>query len=122
LRCSQAYNLINKNNKECLTILDKDGYVIATSDKEHINFGVQLPIILNDSYKIISFNGRDYIAKTSQTSGYQGFYGPKWYGHIMIPLEYAFLSISQNALAIDEKGQRRESTYFWYGLWYVKKS
>ena len=96
-------NLVNKKNKECLTILDKDGYVIATSDKEHINFGVQLPIILNDSYKIISFNGRDYIAKTSQTSGYQGFYGPKWYGHIMIPLEYAFLSISQNALAIDEK-------------------
>mgnify|MGYP000266940040 CR=1 FL=1 len=96
-------NLINKNNKECLTILDKDGYVIATSDKEHINFGVQLPIILNESYKIISFNGRDYMAKTSQTSGYQGFYGPKWYGHIMIPLEYAFLSISQNALAIDEK-------------------
>ncbi|WP_258315711.1 cache domain-containing protein [Aliarcobacter cryaerophilus] len=46
-------NLINKNNKECLTILDKDGYVIATSDKEHINFGVQLPIILNESYKIM---------------------------------------------------------------------
>ncbi|RBQ30537.1 chemotaxis protein CheW [Arcobacter sp. FW59] len=96
-------NLVNPKNKECLTILDENGYVIASSDKAHINLDVKLPIILNEKYKIISFAGRDYIAKSSQTTGYQGFFGPKWYSHIMIPLEYAFLSEKHEGLAIDEQ-------------------
>lgn len=94
-------NLIDTKNKECLTILDEEGYVIASSDKDHINLGVKLPIILNESFKIISFSGRDYIAKTCETNGYQGFYGLKWYGHIMIPLEYAFLSDELNSINVD---------------------
>lgn len=95
-------NLLDAKNKECLTILDEDGYVIASSDKEHINLGVKLPIVLNENYKIVSYAGRDYIAKTCETNGYQGFYGLKWYGHIMIPLEYAFLSDELNSLVVDE--------------------
>ena len=95
-------NLIDSKNKECLTILDEDGFVIASSDKEHINLGVKLPIVLNEKYKLISFAGRDYIAKTCETNGYQGFEGLKWYGHIMIPLEYAFLSNDLNTLDIDD--------------------
>lgn len=96
-------NLVNPKNKECLTILDENGYVIASSDKAHINLDVKLPIILNEKYKIVSFSGRDYIAKSSQTTGYQGFYGPKWYAHIMIPLEYAFLSDKYDGFGIDDK-------------------
>lgn len=95
-------NLVDTKNKECLTILDEDGYVIASSDKEHINLGVKLPIVLNENYRIVSYAGRDYIAKTCETNGYQGFYGLKWYGHIMIPLEYAFLSDELNSLVVDE--------------------
>lgn len=95
-------NLVDAKNKECLTILDEDGYVIASSDKEHINLGVKLPIVLNENYKIVSYAGRDYIAKTCESNGYQGFYGLKWYGHIMIPLEYAFLSDELNSLVVDE--------------------
>lgn len=94
-------NLVDSKNKECLTILDEDGFVIASSDKDHINLGTKLPIILNESYKIISFAGRDYLAKTCSTNGYQGFNGLKWYGHIMIPLDYAFLSDDLNSLEVD---------------------
>ncbi|RXJ83824.1 chemotaxis protein CheW [Arcobacter cloacae] len=96
-------NLVDTKNKECLLILDEEGFVIASSDKEHINLGAKLPIILNENYKLISFAGRDYIAKTCQTNGYQGFYGLKWYGHIMIPLEYAFLSNESESLEVDTK-------------------
>ncbi|APW65182.1 chemotaxis protein CheW [Poseidonibacter parvus] len=85
-------NLIDESNKECLTILDEEGFVIASSDKNHIPLNAQLPIIINEEYKLISFAGRDYIAKSCDTNGYQGFMGLKWYGHIMIPLEHAFLS------------------------------
>jgi len=94
-------NLVDTKNKECLTILDEDGLVIASSDKDHIDLGTKLPIILNENYKIVSFRGRDYLAKTCKTNGYQGFYGLKWYGHIMIPLDYAFLSDELNSLNVD---------------------
>jgi chemotaxis signal transduction protein len=89
-------NLVDPSNKECMTILDESGCVIASSDKYHIPLGVELPIILNEEYKIVSFAGRDYIAKSCETNGYQGFMGLKWYGHMMIPLEYAFLSDISN--------------------------
>ena len=95
-------NLVDEKNKECITLLDEEGYVIASSDKDHISLGAKLPIILNEKYKIISFSGRDYIAKTCKTNGYQDFYGLEWYGHIMIPLEYAFLSDVLNTTNVDE--------------------
>ena len=95
-------NLVDKSNKECMTLLDEEGYVIASSDKNHIPLNVQLPIILNEKYKLISFSGRDYIAKSCETNGYQGFFGLKWYGHIMIPLEYAFLSDVLNNVTYEE--------------------
>ena len=95
-------NLVDEKNKECITLLDEEGYVIASSDKDHISLGAKLPIILNEKYKVISFSGRDYIAKTCKTNGYQDFYGLEWYGHIMIPLEYAFLSDVLNTTNVDK--------------------
>ena len=95
-------NLVDPLNKECITILDEDGYVIASSDKDYIPLETKLPIIINEKYKIISYAGRDYISKTCQTTGYQGFNGLKWYGHIMIPLEYAFLSDFSNTNEVSE--------------------
>ena len=95
-------NLVDASNKECITILDEEGFVIASSDKDHIPLETKLPIIINEKYKIISYAGRDYIAKTCQTTGYQGFNGLKWYGHIMIPLEYAFLSDFSNTNSVNE--------------------
>ena len=95
-------NLIDTKNKECITILDEDGFVIASSDRDHIKLGAKLPIVLNEEFKLIAFAGRDYIAKTCETNGYQGFKGLKWYGHIMIPLEYAFLSDELNSKEVDD--------------------
>lgn len=95
-------NLIDIKNKEALTILDEEGYVIASSDKEYIPLDSKLPIVLNEPYKIVSFAGRDYVAKTCKTNGYQGFKGLKWYGHIMIPIEYAFLSDDLNPIDTDD--------------------
>ncbi|MGB0989596.1 chemotaxis protein CheW [Arcobacter sp. CECT 8989] len=95
-------NLIETRNKEALTILDEDGIVIASSDKDYIPLESKLEIVLDEEYKIVSFCGRDYIAKTCVTNGYQGFKGLKWYGHIMVPLEYAFLSNQSNEAKADD--------------------
>jgi len=95
-------NLLDTSNKEVLMILDEDTKVIASSDKEHIPLGTTLLPILDEEFKIVTFSGRDYIAKTCKTHGYQGFKGLKWHGHIMIPIEHAFLSDELNNIHIDE--------------------
>lgn len=95
-------NLVDVSNKECLTILDEDGMVIASSDRNHILLGVELPIVIDETYKLTSFAGRDYIAKTCKTNGYQGFFGLNWYGHIMIPIEHAFLSDLLNTMQVED--------------------
>ncbi|RXK00550.1 chemotaxis protein CheW [Arcobacter sp. CECT 8986] len=96
-------NIIDTKNKEAITILNKDGVVISSSDTEHIALNSKLEVVLNDDYKIVSFAGRDYIAKTCKTNGYQGFTGLGWYGHIMIPIEYAFLSNEMNAKEVNSE-------------------
>jgi hypothetical protein len=68
-------NLVSKENKECLTLLDRSGKVISSSDIYHIPVGATLELVLDVPYKIVSFGGRDYLAKTSITNGYQGFKG-----------------------------------------------
>ena len=82
-------NLVDPDTKECLTLLNPKGEVIASSDRYHIPLGATLEIV-TDEYKIVSFGGRDYLAKSCETNGYQGFYGLGWYGHIMTPLDHAF--------------------------------
>ncbi|WP_320033407.1 chemotaxis protein CheW [Halarcobacter sp.] len=89
-------NLIDKKNKETITILDEEGYVIASSDEDCIPLNSKQEIVVDSRYKIVSFAGRDFISKSCLTNGYQGFKGLKWHGHIMIPLEYAFLSEESN--------------------------
>jgi chemotaxis signal transduction protein len=88
-------HLINKNNQECLLLLDKDGMVIASSDKYHIPLGVPLDIVVDKKFEITSFAGRRYLSKTSKTNGYEGFFGLGWLGHIMIPLDSAFESYEE---------------------------
>jgi len=96
------HNLVDTRNKEALMILDKNGEVIASSDTEHIPLYSKLPIVTEEEFKIVTFAGRDYVAKTCKTNGYQGFRGLQWYGHIMIPIEHAFLSDTSNHIEIEE--------------------
>ena len=95
-------NLINPDTKECITLLNKHGEVIATSDKYHIPLDATLDIVLDKKYQIVSFGGRDYLAKSAQTNGYQGFYGLGWYGHIMVPLQHVFTHTDDNDFEVSQ--------------------
>ena len=95
-------NLINPDTKECITLLNKHGEVIATSDKYHIPLDATLDIVLDKKYQIVSFGGRDYLAKSAQTNGYQGFYGLGWYGHIMVPLQHVFTHTDENDFEVSQ--------------------
>ena len=83
-------NLLGKDDWSVITLLDREGRVIASSDPWHIPVGASLPLVLDADWKIVRFAGKQYLATTRVTQGYQGYTGPGWYGHVMVPLEHAF--------------------------------
>jgi chemotaxis signal transduction protein len=70
--------------------LDAKGSVIASSDPWQTPMGATFPIVLEEGGRIIRFAGREYLAVTRRAQGYQGYMGPGWYGHAMLPIEHAF--------------------------------
>ena len=92
-------NLISPEDWEVISILDEGGRVLSSSDPYQIPLGAKLETVLEKEYKIVRFAGRQYLAKTCATKGYQGFFGLGWHGHAMLPLEHAFESGLQNSLA-----------------------
>jgi len=70
--------------------LDAAGKVLASSDPWQMPPGATLPLALDGASSIIRFAGREYLAVTCRTQGYQGYMGPGWFGHAMVPLEHAF--------------------------------
>ncbi len=84
-------NLIAKNSWVIGVLLDKHCQVIASSDKYQIPLNAKLEITDNgDDWILARFAGREYITVTKNTHGYQGYMGPDWMGHAMVPLEHAF--------------------------------
>lgn len=71
-------------------LLDAQGKVIASSDPWQVPAGAPMTTALEDSGRIIRFGGREYLATTCRTHGFQGYTGPGWMGHAMIPIEHAF--------------------------------
>ncbi|MFZ6644862.1 chemotaxis protein CheW [Undibacterium sp. TJN25] len=86
-------------DRSVMLMLDADGYVISSSDEPHIPVGRQVPLALDGDYQIISYAGRDYFAKTCAAQNYQGYGGPGWLGHVMIPCEAAFKGQALDALS-----------------------
>lgn len=83
-------NLVDEEDWSVITLLDGKGQVIASSDPYHIPVGAVLPRIIDADWKVLRFAGREYLATTRATQGYQGYMGPGWYGHVMLPLDHAF--------------------------------
>jgi chemotaxis signal transduction protein len=83
-------HLIAAGDWEVLMLLDSDGRVIASSDAHHVPVGARMHPQPDIPYCIARFAGREYLATTCATQGYQGYAGPGWLGHVMVPLSYAF--------------------------------
>lgn len=96
-------NLTSSENKECIMLLDNTGKVISSSDPYHIPLDAIVEMNLHQPFKLVTFGGREYLAKTCQTNGYQGFKGLGWYGHIMVPIEYAFSGETQQIVGISKE-------------------
>ncbi|OYY93871.1 MAG: chemotaxis protein CheW [Hydrogenophilales bacterium 28-61-23] len=82
--------LSNQEDWAVISLLDATGRVIASSDGWHVPVGAQVERVLKADWSVVRFGGRQYLATTRSTQGYQGYLGPGWYGHIMLPLDHAF--------------------------------
>ncbi len=97
-------NLSSAEDRSVLTLLDKEGKVIASNRPYQVPVGAKMELALDQDFKVVEFSGIDYIAKTLDTKGYQGFSGLGWYGHVMLPLSVAFKTTgSQISESVDQK-------------------
>ena len=83
-------NLATPDDWSVILMLDADGKVIASSDGFHIPVGAKVELVIEDDYRVVSFGAQEYLAKSRPTKGYQGYMGPGWYGHVMLPVQHAF--------------------------------
>ncbi|THF66603.1 chemotaxis protein CheW [Pseudothauera nasutitermitis] len=92
-------NLTSPRDWTVLTLLDAQDTVIASSDPHHLPVGAQLERVSGADWGVVRFGGREYLAATRATQGYQGYMGPGWLGHAMIPLDQAFVQQATSRLA-----------------------
>ncbi|WP_347989802.1 chemotaxis protein CheW [Methylomonas sp. AM2-LC] len=83
-------NLVAEDDWSVITLLNEAGHVIASSDIDHIALQVKLSPVLDKEFRIQRFAGQEYLACTRTSHNYQGYAGPKWYAHVMLPLQHAF--------------------------------
>ena len=84
-----------------LVLLDKSGRVIATNDHGHIPNDVVLPPINSGQVSRTFFAGREYLAVSCASDGYQGYSGPAWRAQAMVSLLTAFRTRDDGAPSAD---------------------
>jgi len=89
--CQRIFEgLIAEDDWTVITLLDSTGLIIASSDPCQFPIGVRIEPARDNDCKIVRFAGREYLAATRPSNGYQGYAGPGWLGHAMAPLNHAF--------------------------------
>jgi hypothetical protein len=93
--------LVASGDWTALTLIDPTGIVIASSDPWQIPRGAPLTLALGAEGGIVRFAGREYLAVTRPCQTYQGYAGPGWLGHALVPLEHAYSSTTREVSGID---------------------
>lgn len=82
--------LVPAGDWSVVTLLDETGRAITSSDPDHISVGTCLAPVLDAPWQVVHFRGQEYLAVSRRSQGYQGYPGPAWIGHVMLPLQQAF--------------------------------
>jgi chemotaxis signal transduction protein len=82
-----------------MLLLDGSNRVIASADPLWIPVGSIVPINRDADPRLLVYGGREYLARTFPSDGYQGYMGPPgWQGQVMIPVELGFTGMATDAL------------------------
>jgi chemotaxis signal transduction protein len=98
--CARIFeSLLTPSSWMLLSLVDADGCVLSSSDPHLLPLGAKLPSAHEAGTGIIRFGGRLYLSTVCKSAGYQGYMGPGWAGHAMVPLEFAFESDGEASAA-----------------------
>ncbi len=78
------------HHQMALVLVGEDQRVIATNDEAHVPTGALMRRVPNAQMSLTAFAGREYLAVSCTTHGYQGYNGPGWRAQAMVSLLTAF--------------------------------
>ncbi|MFA6187839.1 MAG: chemotaxis protein CheW [Sulfuricurvum sp.] len=90
------HKLTRENPYIALELLNPSQQVIASSSSHHVPIGSYLESRNSETHQTY-YAGFEYLYKAVTTGGYQGYFGPGWIGHAMVPLHLAFRSSARNS-------------------------
>ncbi|MDP2078813.1 MAG: chemotaxis protein CheW [Sulfuricurvum sp.] len=93
--------LTRENPYIALELLNANEEVIASSSSHHVPVGAQLQTCESETHQTY-YAGFEYLYNAVKTTGYQGYFGPGWIGHAMVPLHLAFRSSSRPSFSKNE--------------------
>ena len=93
------HRLRNESDWSVLGLIDDQNRVIASTDPYQLPVGARVPDAAGKHGGIVRFAGREYLAITRNAKPYQGYAGPSWRGHVMVPVERAFESQDRSSQA-----------------------
>jgi hypothetical protein len=83
-----------------MLLLDDHHRVIASADERWIAPGTTVPVNPEGLPSLYIHEGREYLVRTFQAEGYQGYMGPEgWLGQVMTPVDLAFSGGSRDTLS-----------------------
>jgi chemotaxis signal transduction protein len=86
--------------RSIMMLLDRDNRVLESADSLWVPLGAVVPVNRDASPQLVMYSGREYLAATFASEGYQGYPGPPgWQGQVMIPVDVAFTGRDSNTLA-----------------------
>ena len=88
--CTRIFSQLRQpDDWQVVAICDHQGRVVGSSDPYCLPTGAPLTRI--DRCGLLRFAGREYMAVSRPTRGYQGYMGPQdWFGIALVPTEHAF--------------------------------
>lgn len=95
------HKLTRENPYIALELLSPKEQVIASSSSHHVPVGAYLQTRECETHQTY-YAGFEYLYKAVKTTGYQGYFGPGWIGHAMVPLHLAFRSSSHPSFSKNE--------------------
>jgi len=87
-------SMADRNQQYALVLLDKDNRVIASNDPSHVPLDIAISSADGGGVDLQAFAGREYLAISCATHGYQNYHGPGWRAHAIVSLLTAFHSRS----------------------------
>lgn len=85
---SSIFNNLADGSDNCLLLMSEQGKVIASSQPNLVP--TNTPFTFSQAPQLLLYQGTEFLVTSSQSNGYQSFYGLGWWAMIMTPLHSAF--------------------------------